>query len=93
MAYFFVKTEVIGDRVDELTGKIARGEITGVEGNISFVSPDGRVGYDVVECRDEAHCRQKYSGYTGYLRITEISRIEPMGQFLERWKRQHPQAA
>ena len=91
--YFFVKSEIPCDMVDEFTSKLADKTIRGVEGNVSYVSPDGCVGYDIVECRDEQDCRQKYSHLSSHgLRIDEITPIQPMGQFIEAWKRQRPAA-
>ena len=90
--FFFVKSEVSPDKVDELTRKIANKEITTPLGNFSFVTTDGCVGYDLIECRDEADCRQKYSALQEYLTIREMTPIEPMGQFLERWKHQRQAA-
>ena len=91
--YFFVKTECARDTVDELTRKVANHEIKTPKGNISFVSPDGCFGFDIIECESEAECRQQYADLVnqGYCRITEMT--EPMGQFIERWKRQHPEVA
>lgn len=86
--YFFVKSHLPSDKVDEFTRKLANREIRGVEGNISYVTTDGCVGYDIVECRDENDCRQKYGDLVRHgLVIDEIARIEPMGQFIEAYKR------
>jgi hypothetical protein len=91
--FFFVKSELPRNRVDEFTGKLANGGIQGVDGNFSYVSPDGRFGYDIVECRDEDECRQKYSHLTQHgLKIDEMRPIEPLGQFIEARKRQRPAA-
>lgn len=92
--YFFVKTECSRDKVDELTRKVANHEIKTPKGNISFVSPDGCFGFDIIECDSETECRQQYSDLVnqGYCRIIEMTPIEPMGQFIERWKQQHPGA-
>ncbi len=91
--FFFVKSELPRNKVDEFTRTLANGEIQGVEGNLSYVSPDGRFGYDIVECRDENECRQKYSHLAQYgLKIDEMRPIEPLGQFIEAWKRQRPAA-
>ncbi len=91
--YFFVKTELPFNDVDAFTRKLADGRIRGVEGNLSYVSTDGRFGYDIVECRDENECRHKYSHLMPHgLMIDEIRPIEPLGQFVEAWKRKQPAA-
>ncbi len=85
--FYFVKSELPRDRVDEFTGKLAKDEIHGVDGNISFVTADGCVGYDIVECRNESDCRQKYDHLTQHgLQIDEITPIEPMAQFITEWQ-------
>lgn len=91
--YFFVKTEVSEDRVDEFTRKLANNQISGVQGNVSYVSPDGRYGYDFIECQDEGDCRQKYSHLEPHgLRILEIRPVQTMGQFIQSWKQRRPAA-
>lgn len=86
---FFVKTEVRPGKVDELARRIINREITPVEGNIVYVSQDGRIGFNVVEARDEADIRRKFSPYDGYVELREITPVESMGQFIEHWKGQH----
>jgi hypothetical protein len=82
--YYFVKSELPREKVDEFTNELACGQIRGVEGNIAYVTPDGVVGYDIVECRDENDCLQKYSHLTQHgLRIDEITPVEPMSEFLK----------
>ena len=81
---YFVKSHLSPDKVEEFTRKVANHEVRTVEDNVSYVTPDGRVGYDIVECRDENDCRQKYSDLVqNGLMIDEMTPIEPMGQFLE----------
>jgi hypothetical protein len=85
--HFFVKSELPENKVDEFTRKYAKG----VEGGFSYVSPDGRFGYDIVECRDENDCRQRYSQMTQLgLKIHEVSPVEPLGQFVDAWTKQRP---
>ena len=85
--HFFVKSELPGNKVDEFTRKFAKG----AGGSFSYVSPDGRFGYDIVECRDENDCRQKYSQMAQLgLKIHEMSSVEPLGQFVEARKRRRP---
>ena len=92
--YFFVKSEVPSDKVDEFTRKVANKEVQTVEGNLSYVTPDGCYGYDIVECRDENDCRQKYNALVqSGLTIIEMKPITPMGQFIEAWKHQQRPAA
>ncbi len=85
---FFVKTEVRPDKVDELARKIVNREITPVDGNLVYVSPDGRTGYNLVEARDEADVCRKFVPYDAYVILKEVVPVEPMGQFIERWKGQ-----
>jgi len=92
--YFFVKSELSADRVDEFTRKLANHEIPSVEGNVSYVTPDGRLGYDIVECRDENECLRKYDALVqNGLKIDEICPIEPMGQFLQEFTQREEPAA
>jgi len=86
---FFVKTEVRPGKVDELARKIIDKEITPVEGNIVYVSHDGRIGYNLVEGRDEGDVCQKFNPYDPYVELKEVTPVESMGQFMERWKGQH----
>lgn len=86
---FFVKTEVRSGKIDELARKIINREITPVEGNIVYVSQDGRIGYNVVEAHDEADICRKFNPYDAYVELKEVTPIESMGQFIERWKGQH----
>ena len=89
MSYFLVKTECAADKVDELTRKVANSEIPKIKGNLVFVSPDGRIGYDIIEAESEDEVRRTYQHLTQYCRIHEITPIVPMGQYIERWKCQH----
>lgn len=86
---FFVKTEVRDGKVDELARKIINREITPVEGNFVYVSQDGRFGYNLVEARDEADVCRKFNPYDQYVELKEITPVESMGHFMERWKTQH----
>ena len=54
---FFVKTQVSDDKLDELTQKIMRKEIQPVKGNLVFLSPDGKIGYDIIEADSEQDAR------------------------------------
>ncbi len=91
--YFFVKTEVSRDKVDEFTRRLASGQIHGVQGNMSYVSQDGCYGFDIVECNDQNECRRKYDHLTQYgLRILDVTPVETMGQFLASYKQQRPAA-
>ncbi len=82
---FFVKTEVRQGKVEELARKIANKEITPVEGNIVYVSQDGRFGYNLVEARDEADVCRKFNPYDAYVELKEVTPIQSMGHFMERW--------
>lgn len=86
--YYLVKTECPADKVEELTRKIANHEIPTPTGNLSFVSSDGRIGYDVIEAGSESEVRSQYQPLTSHLRIVEVAHIVPMGQFIERYKSQ-----
>lgn len=86
--HFFVKTEVRPGKVDELARKIMNREITPVDGNIVYVSKDGSAGYNIVEAKDEADVCRKFNPYDPYVELKEVTPIEPMGQFMERWKAQ-----
>ncbi len=90
---FFVKSEVVDDRADELTRKVIAGEIKKVEGNIVYLSPDGCTGYDIVEASDEASARSKYAPYSQYLRLVEVSPVVPAHDFYEKWTLQHAPGA
>jgi hypothetical protein len=90
---FFVKSEVEPGKLAKLTRKVIAGEIQKVRGNIVYLSPDGRIGYDIVEATDEADVYRKYSPYGGYLRLVEVSPIVPAHEFYEQWERQHALAA
>ncbi|HLG51121.1 MAG: hypothetical protein IRY83_02165 [Chloroflexi bacterium] len=90
---FFVKSECDRSTVDELTRKVINGEIQKVRGNIVYLSPDGCIGYDIVEARDESELRAKYAPYSGYLRLVEVSPILPAHEFYTRWEQQHPRTA
>ena len=85
---YFVKTEVIPGKVDELARKIVRDEIPSVEGNVVYVTSDGRFGYNLIEGTSEDEVRHKFDQYRDYIIIREITPILPMGQFIERWKAQ-----
>ncbi len=82
---FLVKTEVM-DNVDELTGKIVRKEIAPVKGNLVFLTPDGKIGYDIVEADSESEVRSKYQQYSNYLKFDEITPIISADAFYEKWK-------
>ena len=86
---FFVKTEVRPGKVDELARKIVNREIPPVDGNIVWVSHDGRFGYNLVDARDEPDVCTKFQPYDAYIVLREVTAIESMGQFVERWKAQH----
>lgn len=86
---FLVRTEVRGGNVDHLARKIVNREIPPVLGNIVYVTPDGRTGYNLVEAESENQARDMFSQYQGYVDVVEIVPIESMGQFIERWKAQH----
>lgn len=85
---FLVKTQVRGDKVDELAQKIVNREIPPVHGNIVYVTMDGRTGYNLVDTGDEKQARDMFSSYAGYVDVVEVIRVESMGQFIERWKAQ-----
>ncbi|MBI2940855.1 MAG: hypothetical protein HYY04_10500 [Chloroflexi bacterium] len=82
---FFVKTEVVGGRVDELAQKIVDRAIQPVEGNIVFVSADGCLGYNLVEGASEAAVRQKFEPYRDHITIREITPVVSMGHYIEQW--------
>ncbi|MBI4320371.1 MAG: hypothetical protein HY675_17925 [Chloroflexi bacterium] len=86
---FFVKTEVRQGKLDDLARKVVNREFTPVEGNMVWVSPDGRFGYNLVEGRDEADVCAKFEPYDEYVVLLEVKPIESMGQFVERWKSVH----
>jgi hypothetical protein len=91
--FFCVKSEVPSDKVDEFTGKLASGELKGIEGNTCYVSLDGSTGYDIIECRDEKDCRQRYNHLTlAGLRILEMQQVEPFAQFLDQFSKAHKKA-
>ncbi len=83
---FFVKTEVEPGQVDLLARKIVNDEIPSVEGNLVWVTHDGRFGYNLVEARDEQHVREKFRPYDPYVRVHEVTPVISMGHFMERWK-------
>ena len=83
---FFVKTQVSGDKVNELTQKIINKEIAPVKGNLVFLSPDGKIGYDIVEADSESEVRSKYQTYGNYLQIVEIAPIISAGEFYARFQ-------
>ncbi len=86
---YLVKTEVRGGKVDELAQKIVDREIPPVNGNIVYVTRDGRFGYNLVDTRDESEARRMFSPYSSYVDVLEVIPIESMGQFIERWKAEH----
>lgn len=86
---FFVKTEVTDGKVDELAQKIVEHAIPSVQGNIVFVSPDGRIGYNLVEAPSADAARQMFSPYRDYITIQEVTPILSMGHFVEQWKTRH----
>ncbi len=86
---FLVKTEVRGGKVDELAEKIINREIPSVNGNIVYVTKDGRIGYNLVDTGSESDARKMFSPYSSYVDVQEVVSIEPMGQFIERYKAQH----
>lgn len=90
---FFVKTECDRKTLDELTRKVITGQIKKVRGNIVYLSPDGCIGYDIVEARDESDVRSKYAPYLPYLRLVEIAPIVPAHEFYAQWEIQHAPAA
>lgn len=83
--FFFVKTEVRDGKVDELARRIVNHEFTPVDGNLVYVSHDGRYGYNLVEARDEAEVCRKFNSYDQYVELKEVVPVESMGQFMERW--------
>lgn len=85
---FLVRTEVRGGNVDQLARKIVNREIPPVQGNIVYVTCDGRTGYNLVEAANESQARDMFSQYQGYVDVVEVVPIESMGQFIERWKAQ-----
>ena len=85
---FLVKTEVIGS-VDDLTSKIIRKEITPVKGNLVFLTPDGKFGYDIIEADSEAEVRNMYKQYSNHLKFHEITPIMSAEGFYEKWKQKH----
>lgn len=90
---FFVKSVVDAGLLDELTRKVIAGEINKVRGNVVYLSPDGCVGYDIVEARDEADIRSKYAPYSQYLRLVEVSEVVPAHEYYQKWERQHGMGA
>lgn len=86
---YLVRTEVRGANVDQLAQKIVNREIPPVQGNVVYVTRDGRVGFNLVEAESENQARQMFSQYQGYVDVVEVVPIESMGQFIERWKAQH----
>jgi len=91
---YFVRTEVPKDKVDEFTERLVNNQMRRPEGNISYVTPDGCWGYDLIECNDESECRRQYDDLTKYwLKIHEITPVMTMGHFLESWQRYHQKAA
>jgi hypothetical protein len=88
---FLVKTEVAEDKVSELSEKVIRKDIKPVEGNLVFLTPDGKIGFDIVEANSESEVRSKYQQYSSYLKFHEITPIMAAGEFYEKWKEQHGQ--
>jgi hypothetical protein len=87
--WFFVKSEVPTNQVSEFTEKLANHRMKNVEGNTAYVSPEGRLGFDFIECASESECRQRYSDLErNGLRILEVSQCVPMAQFLKNWQQQ-----
>lgn len=86
---YLVRTEVRGGNVDELARKIVNREIPPVQGNIVYVTRDGRSGYNLVEAGSENEARDMFSQYRNHVDVVEVVPIESMGQFIERWKAQH----
>lgn len=86
---FLVKSEVISGKVDELTQKVINKEIQPVKGNLVFLTPDGKIGFDIVEADNESDVRQKYQQYSSYMNITEITPIMSADAFYEKWQEQH----
>jgi len=86
---FLVKTEVSPDKVDELTEKVITHEIKPVKGNLVYLTPDGRIGYDIVEAESEDEIRRMYKQYSNYLKFDEITPIVSAAHFYEQWKMKH----
>jgi hypothetical protein len=88
--WFFVKCEVPANKVDQFTEMLANNRMKHVEGNESYVTPDGRMGYDFIECPNEKECRNRYADLVSNgLRILEVTPCVPMGQFLQNWQQKH----
>jgi hypothetical protein len=84
---FFVKSEAMDGKVDELTQKIISKRIQPVQGNqYVFLSPDGRLGFDIVEANDESDVRSKYQQYSPYMKIVEITQVMPAQDFYRKWQ-------
>lgn len=86
---FLVKSEVSADKVDELTRKVINHEIKPVKGNLVYLTPDGRFGYDIVEADSESEVKQMYKQYSNYLKFHEITPIMSGGHFYDEWKMKH----
>lgn len=86
---FLVKSEVMGDKVDELTQKVINKEIQPVKGNLVFLTPDGKIGFDIVEADSESDIRSKYQQYSNYMRLVEITPIMSADAYYEKWQEQH----
>ena len=86
---YFVKNEVSSDKVDELTQKVINHQVKPVHGNLVYLTPDGRCGYDIVEADSEQEVRDMYKGYSDYLKILEVTPIMSAGHFYETWKQKH----
>ncbi len=86
---YLVKTQVRDGKIDELAGKIINREIPSVSGNIVYVTPDGAMGYNLVDTGSESAARDMFSPYDGYVDVVDVVPIESMGQFIERYKAQH----
>ena len=87
--WFFVRSEVPSNQIQEFTRKLANNQMKHVEGNMSYVSPDGRMGFDFIECSSESDCRQRYSDLEkNGMRLLEVTPCVPMDQFLQNWQQQ-----
>ncbi len=86
---YLVKTKVRQGKVDELAQKIVNREIPSVHGNIVYVTRDGHIGYNLVDTGSENQARDMFSAYSNYVDVVEVIPVEPMGQFIERWKAEH----
>ncbi len=86
---FFVKTEVVDGKVDELAQRMVRREFKPIRGNLVFCSEDGRFGYNLIEADSLDEVRQQFQNYRGYITVLEITPVMSVGQFIERWKCAH----